>query len=161
MPEFHARYCGEKPYFEFWDGQAVQKCSPTRLHSRVQYLLVQMLYALGFEAGSEITVKQAAGHELIPDVIAEEGAIGDPYPTEPFEMVAEILSDDSFSRMFQKCELYAAWGIRQIVPIDLETRLIWTWNRDSLRETDLIARRCDQVITAQALWADVDRLLQR
>ena len=31
--EFHARYAGEKPYFAYWDGEAVQKSAPTRLHS--------------------------------------------------------------------------------------------------------------------------------
>jgi hypothetical protein len=32
LTDFHARYDGEKPYFEYWEGEAVQKSTPTRLH---------------------------------------------------------------------------------------------------------------------------------
>ncbi len=31
LQEFHARYDGEKPYFEYWDGEAVQQTMPTLL----------------------------------------------------------------------------------------------------------------------------------
>src|SRR5260221_8436765 len=103
LDEFHARYVGEKPYFEYWDGEAVQKTMPTRLHSLIQKLLVKMLDALGYDAGQEITLKLDPAYEPIPDVIAAEGSIGDPYPTEPFEVAIEILSpEDSFSRVLRK-----------------------------------------------------------
>jgi len=47
LEAFRARYCDEKPYFEYWNGEAVQKSAPTRLHSRIQYLLVMWLNGLG------------------------------------------------------------------------------------------------------------------
>jgi len=55
--EFHARYGGEKPYFEYWDGEAVQKSTPTRLHGLVQEILVRLLRVMGFDPGNEITIK--------------------------------------------------------------------------------------------------------
>ena len=83
LEEFRARFTGEEPYFEYWDGEAVQKTAPTRLHSLIQNILVRLLDALGYDAGQEITLKLDPAYEPIPDVIAAEGSIGDPYPTEP------------------------------------------------------------------------------
>ena len=157
---FHARYGGEKPYFEYWDGEAIQKSIPTRLHSLIQKILVRLLDAMGYDAGPEVTLKLDPGYEPIPDVIAAEGNIGDPYPTEPFEVVIEILSpQDPFSRVLGKCRLYEKWGIRQIIVVDPQTRLVWSFENGSTRETDTIARRGERVITAQELWAEVDRRL--
>jgi Uma2 family endonuclease len=128
LDTFHARYADEKPWFEYWDGEAVQKSMPTRLHSLIQKILVKLLDALGYDSGQEITLKLDPNYEPVPDVIAAEGHIGDPYPTEPFEVVIEILSPespkDSFSRVLRKCHLYANWGIRQVVVIDPKARLI-------------------------------------
>jgi len=160
LEEFHARYAGEKPYFEYWDGEAVQKSMPARLHSLIQKILLRLLDAMGFDSGPEVTLKLDPGYEPIPDVIATEGQIGDPYPTEPFEVVIEILSpDDPFARVVRKCGLYEKWGIRQIIVLDPKARLVWSFESGSLRETDIIARRGESVITAQELWAEVDRLL--
>ena len=54
--------------------------------------------------GHKITLKLDPAYEPIPDVIAAESAIGDPYhPTEPFEVATEILSpEDPFSRVLRK-----------------------------------------------------------
>ena len=160
LEEFHRRFGDEKPYFEFWDGEAVQKSMPTRLHSLIQKILVKWLDALGYEAGQEVTLKLNPAYEPIPDVIAAEGSIGDPYPTEPFEVAIEILSpDDSFSRMLAKCGLYKKWGIRQVVVIDPFARDVWSFENGSLQKTDLVALRGDREITARELWAEVDRVL--
>jgi Uma2 family endonuclease len=160
LEEFHARYDGEKPYFEYWDGEAVQKSMPTRLHGLIQEILVRLLGALGYDPGLEITIKLDPAYEPIPDVIAAEGAIGDPYPTEPFEVVIEILSPaDPFSRVLRKCRLYEKWGIRQVVVVDPKARLIWSFEDGSPRETDIIAQRGERSITARELWEEVDRRL--
>ena len=157
LEEFNTRYSGEKPYFEYWDGEAVQKSMPTRLHGLIQKFLVRLLDALGYEAAAEITLKLDPNYEPIPDVIAAEDRIGDPYPTEPFEVAIEILSpDDPFSRVLRKCSLYQAGGIRQVIVIDPKTRLVWSFENGSLRETNIVARRGDRVITAQELREQVD-----
>jgi len=160
LEEFRTRFAEEKPYFEYWDGEAVQKTMPTRLHSLIQEILVRLLGALGFDAGQEITIKLDPAYEPIPDVIAAEGSIGDPYPTEPFEVAIEILSpEDSFSRVLLKCRLYEKWRIRQIIVVDPKARMIWSFEDGSPRETDIIARRGDRAITARELWEEVDRRL--
>src|SRR3984957_4425063 len=150
LQEFHDRYDGEKPYFEYWDGEAVQKTMPTRLHSLIQEILVRLLGALGYDAGQEITLKLDPAYEPIPDVIAAEGGIGDPYPTEPFEVAIEILSpEDPFARVLRKCRRYDKWGIGQVVVVDPKARLIWRFESGSLKETDTVARRGDRVILAR------------
>jgi len=160
LDEFHRRFAGEKPYFEFWDGEAVQKTTPTRLHSLIQKILVKWLDALGYEAGQEITLKLDPAYEPIPDVIAAEGSIGDPYPTEPFEIAIEILSpDDPFSRTLTKCGLYKKWGVRQVVVIDPMARRAWSFGNGSLTETNVVARRGQRTIAAADLWTKVDRIL--
>jgi hypothetical protein len=40
----------EKPCFEHWDGEAVQKTIPTQLHSLIQEILVRLLDGLGYDA---------------------------------------------------------------------------------------------------------------
>jgi Uma2 family endonuclease len=162
VEEFHARYDGEKPYYEYWNGKAFQKSMPTRLHSLIQKILLRLLDSIGYDSGAEVTLKLDPAYEPIPDVIAAEGAIGDPYPTSPFDVAIEILSpDDSFSRVLRKCRLYEKWGIRQIVVIDPADRLIWRFENGVPQETDVIARRGDAAITAQALWDEVDLQLSR
>ena len=161
VQEFHARYDGEKPYHEYWNGEALQKSMPTRMHSLIQKILLRLLDGIGYDSGAEVTLKLDPAYEPIPDVIAD-GAIGDPYPTSPFDVVIEILSpDDSFSRVLRKCRLYEQWGIRQIVVIDPADRLVWRFENGAPQETDVIARRGDAAITAQTLWDEVDLQLSR
>ena len=161
LEEFHARYDGEKPYHEYWNGEAVAKAMPTRLHALVQHVLVQLLFSLCFDAGSEITSKLVAEYEPIPDVIAAEWHLQSPYPTTPVEVAIEILSpEDAFSRVSKKCRLYADWGIRQVVVIDPEDRLIWRYENNALTPSATVVSRGDRVITAEALWKEVDLHLQ-
>jgi Uma2 family endonuclease len=162
VKEFHARYDGEKPYYEYWDGEAVQKSMPTRMHSLIQKILLRLLDGIGYDSGSEVTLKLDPAYEPIPDIIAAEGAIGDPYPTSPFEVAIEIFSpDDSFSRVLRKCKLYEKWEIRQIVVIDPKDRLVWRFENGTPQETDIVAHRGDSAITAQTLWDEVHRELAR
>jgi Uma2 family endonuclease len=162
LEEFHARYDGEKPYYEYWEGVAVQKSMPTRLHGLIQKILMRLLDGLGYESVAEITLKLDPAYEPIPDVIAAEGPIGDPYPAAPFEIAIEILSpDDSFSRVLRKCRLYERWGIRQIVVIDQKERLVRRFENGVPQESDTVARRGDAAVSAQTLWNEVDRELAR
>ena len=38
VEEFRQRYADEKPYYEYWFGEAVQKTVPTWLHSLLQII---------------------------------------------------------------------------------------------------------------------------
>ncbi|SRR5579875_408265 len=156
--EFHARYDREKPYYEYWAGEAVQKAMPTVLHSILQAVLTALFRRLGFKSGPEIRLKLDPEYEPVPDVIAIEGVWPSlAYPTEPFEIVVEILSpDDSFSRILRKCRLYEKWGIRRILVVDPEERIIYALEGGDLRRSDLIAERAGERITAEQLWKAVD-----
>ena len=160
VQEFHARYDGEKPYYEYWDGEAVQKPMATALHGIIQIILARLLYGIGYKCASEVTLKLDPNYEPIPDIIANDCPLGLPYQTSPFDVVIEILSpEDSFSRVLRKCRLYEQWGIRQIVVVDPSERLVWRFENGTPQETDVIARRSDAVIPAKALWDEVDRQL--
>jgi Uma2 family endonuclease len=155
--EFHARYDGDKPYYEYWDGEAVQKAMPTWLHGLIQGILRDMLRGIGYVSASEITLHLDPSYEPIPDVIAVEGPATGRYPTKAFEVVIEILSpQDPFSRVLRKCRLYEKWGIRQIVVIDPEARAVWRFEHGMPVETDILATRGEAKILAQALWDEVD-----
>jgi len=133
---------------------------PTRLHGLIQKILMILLDGIGYHSASEVRLKLDPAYELAPDVITLDGAIGDLYPTSAFDVVIEILSpQDSFSRVLGKCRLYEKWGIRQIVVVDPAERLIWRFENGAAQETDIVARRGDATISAQALWDEVDRQL--
>jgi Uma2 family endonuclease len=160
LEEFHARYDGEKPYYEYWDGEAVQKSAATFLHGLIQCIIARLLDGIEYISAIEVTLKLEPSYEPIPDIIAINGPVGFPYPTTPFDVVIEILSpQDSFSRVLRKCRLYERWGIRQIVVIDPAERLVWRFENGAPQETDVIARRGDATILAHALWDEVDRQL--
>jgi Uma2 family endonuclease len=159
VEEFHSRYDGIKPYYEYWAGEAVQKSMPTWLHALVQSALGRLLDDLGFKAGPEVTLKLDPAYEPIPDVIAVDGPISGPYPVEPFALVIEILSpDDAFTRVLRKCRLYAQWGIERILVVDPAARIVWSFEDGALKETNVIARRGDRTASARDLWDEVDRL---
>jgi hypothetical protein len=48
-------------------------------------------------------------------------------------------------------------GKRQVIVVDPQMRLIWSFENGSPNETGIIAKRGKRVITAQELWAEVDR----
>ncbi len=162
LEAFHAQYDGEKPYYEYWNGEAVQKTMPTLIHSLIQKILCFLLDAMGYESSAEIKLKLAQAYEPIPDVIAwERGSMQGPYPTKPFDVVIEILSpEDAFSRVLRKCRLYEKWGIRRVIVIDPVERLVWHFEGGVPRETDVVALRRDRALMAEQVWADLDRRLE-
>lgn len=159
--EFHARYDGEKPYFEYWNGEAVQKPVATLLHVLIQKILQILLDRLGYTSLAELEIRLDPNYEPVPDVVAFERLPKGPYPTQAFEVVIEVLSPgDSFSRVMRKCALYEQWGIRQIVVIDPDARQVWCYRNGRAEQTDIIATRGEQKVLAAALWEEVDRSLE-
>ncbi len=132
--EFHARYDGLKPYYEFWDGKAVQKSAPTLLHMLTQGLIKDMLKEAGYQAGTELELRIVRDWHPIPDVVATVRVQQQPYPTEPLDVVVEVLSpDDRMDQVEQKCERYAAIGIKQVIVLDPEHRFGMTWSADLMQ----------------------------
>ena len=149
-------YAGEKPCYEYWAGEAVQKSRATSLHGLIQKIVMRLLDEIGYESVSEVTLSLDGDYEPVPDVIAVDPPIQQPYPTEPFAVAVEILSpDDSFSRVLRKCRLYEHWGIQRILVIDPDARIVWSFENGTLNETALIARRGTKEATAAQLWAKV------
>ena len=142
--EFHARYDGEKPYYEYWDGEAVQKAMPTWVHGLIQRILQRLLLAtLDTITGSEVEL------HLDPSLRARSGChsgggAGDrPYPTKAIRGCRSrfFRRNDPILTRSRKCRLYEKWGIRQIVVIDPESRVIWRFENGMPVETEVIATR--------------------
>jgi Uma2 family endonuclease len=158
LDEFRTRYAGQKPYYEYWAGEAIQKSMPTWLHGLIQKILMFLLDGIGYESASEVSLRLDPAYEPVPDVIAVEAPAVQSYPTAPFAVAIEILSpEDSFSRVVRKCRLYEQWGIERIIVIDPSLRAVWSFENGNPRETDVIARRGGKAVTAGELWNEVDR----
>ena len=126
---FREMYAQHKPYYELLDGTAVQKSSPTRLHSILQFVLSVILKELGFKARPELTLAIDETWEPTPDVCGILGPEEDPYPTHAVAVAIEVLSpDDRFTRVLQKCRKYAEWGIQDILVYDPIGRDVWCWD---------------------------------
>ncbi len=103
VEEFRARYANEKPYYEYWFGEAVQKSAPTWLHGVLQALLCELLRGSGYKSGTEVELRVADDWQPKPDVIGTTH-VDEPYPTKPPDVVVEVLSpDDRMHDVFRKC----------------------------------------------------------
>lgn len=155
IAEFERQYGSEKPYYEFWHGEAVQKSMPTWLHALLQRILMDLLSQAGYKAGSEVKLKIDPELQLIPDVVATRGRIELPYPTNPLEIVVEILSaDDAMSRVLAKCRAYQSWGFEQIYVVDPEARVVFRWAENRLEEVNEFAS-----IAVDRIWSSLDQAL--
>jgi Uma2 family endonuclease len=158
LEEFRVRYAGEKPSYEYWAGEAIQKSMATFPHGLIQKILMRLLDEIGYESASEVTLRIDKDYEPVPDVIAVDPPLPQTYPTHAFAVVVEILSpDDPFSRVLRKCRLYEGWGIERIIVIDPIARLVWSFENGTLIETAVLGRRGTKEATVFELWAEVDR----
>ena len=110
--QFERLYAEVKPNHEYWFGESVSKADGTWSHGLLQGIVTRALDESGYKSAIEVTLKISADFAPVPDVIATAGLIELPYPTQPVDIVVEILSpEDSFQRLVRKCRLYSAWGI--------------------------------------------------
>lgn len=130
MQEFREQYAGRKPHFEYWFGEAVQKTMPTWLHGVLQAILIECLKRVGYRAGAEVELRIDPDWQPVPDVIAVLRKMEGSYPTEPVDVVIEILSpEDRMARVLEKCRQYARIGTQAVFWIDPESRAAWMWDR--------------------------------
>ena len=162
LEEFRTRYSNEKPYYEYWFGEAIQKSVSTISHGVLQQLLCALLTAAGYHSGSEIELRIDPNWQPKPDVIAWLSPIRQPYPTIPVDIVAEILSpDDAPTLVFEKCRQYQRIGIRQTFVFDPEAKVAWEWNAttEDLEIVSVLQLANSQTVPVYDIWRHLDRAL--
>lgn len=163
LEKFERLYGDEKPYYEYWDGEAIPKPMPTILHSLMQAILIRIFHEIGLVAGGEVRLKLSQTRQPLPDVIAGS-RLQHPYPTKPFEVAVEILSpDDRMQRVLRKCRFYADAGIPHVYIFDPEDRTAERWNaaRRTLEPVEAIEIENWPRIEVGRVWAELDRELER
>jgi Uma2 family endonuclease len=157
LAEFRARYSLEKPYFEYWFGVAIQKSVPTWLHAVLQRIIGSLLLQAGYKSGSELELRIDSNWQPVPDVAGSLRRIDQPYPTEPIDVVVEILSpDDRMSYILSKCRNYARIGISQIFVFDPEAKQAWEWTNNSLNIISEMRLANGSVIDLRLVWQQLD-----
>jgi Uma2 family endonuclease len=159
LEEFRNRYADEKPYYEYWFGEAIQKSGPFWLHCLLQAILTEILTRAGYRAGPELELRIDSDWQPKADVAAAL-TIEHPYPTKPIDVVAEVLSpDDRMSRVFEKCRQYARIGIVKIFVLDPESKSAWEWDRetDNLERILSINLPNGENIAVAEIWSELDR----
>ena len=163
LEEFRLRYADEKPYFEYWFGEAIQKAVPTTLHGVLQQILCFLLRAAGYRTGSEVELRIDPNWQPKPDVLASLSRLEHPYPTKPVELVVEILSPtDAMSLVHNKCQNYQRIGFQQIFVLDPESRKGWEWSQETqnLERISTLRLTNDKDIALAEVWQELDKELQ-
>jgi Uma2 family endonuclease len=156
LEQFNAQYAHEHGY-EYWFGEVVQKGMPTWLHGLLQLILGDFFHKLGYASGSEIDLRIDPNWQPRPDVTAAL-EIEQPYPTKPVDIVAEVLSDDPMTQVFEKCRNYARIGIPQIFVFDPESKTAWEWSRetDNLERIQALRLRNGSILEVNKIWAELE-----
>lgn len=163
LEEFRNVYGDDvKPRYEFWDGEAIQKAVPTKLHAKLQKLLANVLAELGFYSFTELTLRVEPTWEPIPDVAATVEDFDDPYPTKSVDVIAEVLSpQDTFSLVEEKCERYAMSGVTDVLVFDPVDRKVWRWERTlnsliRIAEQTIRLNSNESVMDLRNIWTRFD-----
>ena len=156
LEEFRSRYRQQKPYFEYWFGEPIQKTMPTWLHAVLQVIMCEALRRAGYRSGSEVELRIDAQWEPVPDVVATLKPVKD-YPTEPVEIVVEILSpDDKLVQVIKKCHQYQRIGTERIFVLDPAEKLAWQWNSGSLEAISQLSLPNGAVLVLDEIWRQLD-----
>jgi Uma2 family endonuclease len=157
LEQFDSQYARQKPYFEYWFGAAIQKTMPTWVHRLLQKIVMRLLDDAGYESAAELKLKISTEFQPLPDVSAVlPGQIVGPYPTQPVEVVVEILSPgDQLSDVVSKCGFYAGLGIKRIYILDAQARTVSLWNAHAgLQPASHLAS-----VPVAKIWSELDRRL--
>jgi Uma2 family endonuclease len=164
LQQFEQTYGSEKPYYEYWFGEAVQKSMPISLHGIVQIVIGMLLFARGWKVASEVKLKLSPYANPVPDLVADPKPIESPFPTKPLALCIEILSPtDDLRRLFQKCAHYLDWGIQTVWIIDPEQRKAYCMTRtkpepEQLFLSDSLTAEAGLVLPLRELFEQIDKL---
>ncbi len=162
VEEFEHRYANEKPYYEYWYGQAIQKSMPTFLHSALQVILGWLLKEVGILSVCELELRIVPDARPLPDVAGFGKPVRGRYPTEPFEVAIEILSPaDSMQHLMRKCRAYSEWGIQNVYVFDPEDRIAQKWNplTGGFEGISEIAIEGRTPIPVTRIWSELDHYI--
>ncbi len=164
LEEFHRLYDGEKPNYEYWFGEAIQKPRATSLHGALQFVLMMFLRTRGWIVAPEVTLKLVADAEPVPDVIASRERLSGPYPTKPVGICIEILSpQDRLKKTIEKGKHYLNWGVPHVWIIEPQSRTAWMMTREHPDgiwvhpDGNLVAD--DTEIALSEIFAEVDKMV--
>ena len=163
LEEFRLRYADEKPYYEYWFGEAIQKEVPTIVHGLLQLILCEVLKRLGYRAAPEVELRIDPNWQPTPDVLASLHPFERPYPTKSVDLVMELLSPtDAMSLVHEKCQNYERIGFQQIFVLDPESRKGWEWSRETqnLERIDTLQLANGKFIGLIEVWQELDKELQ-
>ena len=163
LAEFRERYAAEKPYYEYWFGEAVQKSVPTVLHVLLVKILLDAIERAGYLTGPELELRSDPDWQPKADV-AGWIKIDGPYPTKPVEVVAEVVSpEDRMQRVLAKCRQYERIGTQAIFVFDPEFRDAWEWSLSSknLERISSMMLPNGSQIQVDDLWSELDRKLNQ
>ncbi len=156
LEEFRSRYRQQKPYFEYWFGEPIQKTMPTWLHAVLQRIIGEALRRAGYKSGSEVELRIDPQWEPVPDVIATLKSIKD-YPTEPVEIVVEILSpDDTLIHFIRKCRQYERIGTERIFVLYPVDKLAWQWKSGSLEAVTQLLLPNGAAVALEEIWRQLE-----
>ncbi len=162
LEEFRERYAEEKPYFEYWFGEAIQKSVPTVLHVVLVSILLAALKEAGYKCGPELELRIDPGWQPKADVAAWTRIEGR-YPTEPVDVIVEVLSsEDRMQRVLLKCRNYQRIGVPAIFVMDPEFHDAWEWSRatQNLERISTMALPNGKHIAVEELWSKLQKELQ-
>ena len=163
LEEFRLRYANEKPYYEYWFGEAIQKAVPTTPHCLLQKILMRILDEAGYRSASELELRIDPNWQPKPDVLASLSRLESPYPTKPVAIIIEVLSPtDDINLVQKKCQNYERIGCEQIFVLDPELRKGWEWSRGTqkLERIDTLGLTNGNSIALAQVWQDLDKELQ-
>ena len=159
LEEFRLRYGNEKPYYEYWFGEAIQKAEPTWLHALLLQILGEFFTRSGYKSGPELELRIDQNWQPKADVAAAS-QIEQPYPTKPVDVVAEVLSpEDRMQHVYRKCREYARIGIPAIFVFDPVDKIAWVWSRDAqnLERVEELHLPNGRMIPTREIWEELDK----
>lgn len=156
LAEFRARFHDQKPYYEYWFGEAIQKQVPTWLHALLQSIVSELLRRAGYKSGTELELHIDPEWQPVPDVVGSLKSM-DRYPEQPVEVVVEILSpDDRMTYVMNKCRHYQRVGIPQIFVLDPDAKQSWQWTNNGLEIISEMRLSNGAVISFDSVWRQFD-----
>jgi Uma2 family endonuclease len=156
LEEFRSRYRQQKPYYEYWFGEPIQKPMPTWLHAVLQGIMREALRRAGYKSGTEVELLIDPQWAPVPDVIATLKSITD-YPTGPIEIGVEILSpDDKLIHVIKKCHQYERIGTEQIFVLDPVGKSAWQWKSGGLDAITQLSLPNGAVVALEEIWQQLE-----